>query len=182
MGELDGGDLFVSQLTDCTVSVPDVTSAVRIDKVKVRNAPTCCAELLLIRTVGSILVRSLAQRTLKAQTIACSSLLPDKCACVWCAMVCNVGLSLQIRIHYATNCQFYLHVLSNPIIEDCSGLQFAPYSLRYDNLFDQLVVRRDLPHHRVHSACRKLACCRHRLLHRMVQLTLMRTPGTRSSS
>lgn len=37
----------------------------------------------------------------------------------------------QIRIHNAKNCDFYLRVRSRPIIEDCSGVRFAPYCLSY---------------------------------------------------
>ncbi len=44
----------------------------------------------------------------------------------------------QIRIHNSTECDFYLHVLSNPIIERCSSLRFAPYALRYPLLQKQL--------------------------------------------
>ncbi|KAI5669873.1 hypothetical protein M9H77_19726 [Catharanthus roseus] len=39
--------------------------------------------------------------------------------------------SHQIRIHNAKRCDFYLRVRSRPIIEDCNGVRFAPYSLRY---------------------------------------------------
>jgi hypothetical protein len=35
--------------------------------------------------------------------------------------------SRQIRLHDAHHCDFYLHVLSNPIIEHCDTLRFAPH-------------------------------------------------------
>ena len=34
--------------------------------------------------------------------------------------------SHQVRIHAARGCDFYLRVRSNPIIEDCTRLGFAP--------------------------------------------------------
>ncbi|PKU66737.1 tubulin-folding cofactor C [Dendrobium catenatum] len=42
--------------------------------------------------------------------------------------------SHQIRIHQARECDFYLRVRSRPIIEDCSGLRFAPYRLLYEGI------------------------------------------------
>ncbi|CAK9134587.1 unnamed protein product [Ilex paraguariensis] len=42
--------------------------------------------------------------------------------------------SHQIRIHHARGCDFYLRVRSRPIIEDSSGVRFAPYCLRYDGI------------------------------------------------
>ncbi|CAM0945662.1 unnamed protein product [Alopecurus aequalis] len=37
----------------------------------------------------------------------------------------------QIRIHEARATDFYLRVRSRPIIEDCSGVRFAPHALKY---------------------------------------------------
>ncbi|KAL0423069.1 UNVERIFIED_CONTAM: Tubulin-folding cofactor C [Sesamum radiatum] len=42
--------------------------------------------------------------------------------------------SHQIRIHNARNCDFYLRVRSRPIIEDTSGVRFAPYCLSYQGI------------------------------------------------
>ncbi|KAJ8770852.1 hypothetical protein K2173_021767 [Erythroxylum novogranatense] len=46
--------------------------------------------------------------------------------------------SHQIRIHCAKRCDFYGRVRSRPIIEDCGGLRFAPYCLKYDGIEDDL--------------------------------------------
>ncbi|CAN6278850.1 unnamed protein product [Urochloa humidicola] len=40
----------------------------------------------------------------------------------------------QIRIHEARATDFYLRVRSRPIIEDCSGVRFAPHCLNYDGI------------------------------------------------
>lgn len=42
-----------------------------------------------------------------------------------------VFASRQIRLHTSHRCDFYLHVLSRPIIEHCDTLRFAPYGLNY---------------------------------------------------
>lgn len=40
----------------------------------------------------------------------------------------------QLRAHTTTGSDFYLHVTSNPIVEDCSSVRFAPYNLSYTHL------------------------------------------------
>ncbi|GFP80101.1 tubulin-folding cofactor c [Phtheirospermum japonicum] len=42
--------------------------------------------------------------------------------------------SHQIRIHNAKSCDFYLRLRSRPIIEDSSGVRFAPYRLSYGGI------------------------------------------------
>ncbi|KAL5208609.1 hypothetical protein ABZP36_033044 [Zizania latifolia] len=44
----------------------------------------------------------------------------------------------QIRIHQATATDFYLRARSRPIIEDCSGVRFAPHALKYRGIEDDL--------------------------------------------
>lgn len=46
--------------------------------------------------------------------------------------------SHQIRIHNARACDFYLRVRSRPIIEDCSGVRFAPFCLQYKGIEEDL--------------------------------------------
>ena len=48
--------------------------------------------------------------------------------------------SRQIRLHHGVRCTFHLRVMSNPIIEDCSELSFAPYNIEYDGLRGQLAA------------------------------------------
>mmetsp|Transcript_37368 Transcript_37368/g.62898 ORF Transcript_37368/g.62898 Transcript_37368/m.62898 type:complete len:440 (+) Transcript_37368:188-1507(+) len=40
----------------------------------------------------------------------------------------------QIRIHGAVESDFYLHSRSNPIVEHCTGVRFAPYNMYYTGL------------------------------------------------
>jgi hypothetical protein len=44
----------------------------------------------------------------------------------------------QIRIHEARATDFYLRVRSRPIIEDCSGVRFAPHALKYVGIEEDL--------------------------------------------
>ena len=44
----------------------------------------------------------------------------------------------QFRIHSTKATDVYLRVRSNPIIEACSGLRFAPYEYHYSGSAEQL--------------------------------------------
>jgi len=48
--------------------------------------------------------------------------------------------SRQIRIHDSYDCDYYLHVASNPIFEDCTRLRFGPYNLYYPEQAAQMVA------------------------------------------
>jgi len=48
---------------------------------------------------------------------------------------CTVFIaSHQLRIHKSMGCRLYVRVNSHPIIEDCSDMGFAPYSLVYKDI------------------------------------------------
>eukprot|EP00051_Salpingoeca_urceolata_P020324 m.303922 g.303922 ORF g.303922 m.303922 type:complete len:105 (-) comp19596_c0_seq13:2153-2467(-) len=48
---------------------------------------------------------------------------------------CTFALACQqLRIHDATDTNFYLHVTGKAIIEDCDRLQFAPYTWTYPDI------------------------------------------------
>ncbi|XP_011551581.3 tubulin-specific chaperone C isoform X1 [Plutella xylostella] len=40
----------------------------------------------------------------------------------------------QLRMHTSSNCDIYLHVTCKGIIEDCTNIRTAPYSLHYEEL------------------------------------------------
>jgi hypothetical protein len=46
----------------------------------------------------------------------------------------------QLRIHNCHNCQLYVKVQSHPIIEDCSEMKFAPYTLQYASIDEDIQV------------------------------------------
>ena len=60
----------------------------------------------------------------------------------WCAGLCGCSIwlaSRQVRIHDSRDCQVYLRTASRPIIEDCSGMAFAPWqALSYEGAEGQL--------------------------------------------
>ena len=47
----------------------------------------------------------------------------------------------QLRIHDSVHCDYYLLVKSQPIIEHCTAARFAPYTMSYPALSEQLQVR-----------------------------------------
>lgn len=49
--------------------------------------------------------------------------------------------SHQLRIHESNACQLYVRVNSHPIIEDCTMMGFAPYSIQYENIATDFSVR-----------------------------------------
>ncbi|MBN3320202.1 TBCC protein, partial [Atractosteus spatula] len=58
-----------------------------------------------------------------------SSIFVDHCSGCTFAFSCQ-----QLRTHNTTDCQVYLHVTSRAIIEDCSGVRFAPFSWSYPGM------------------------------------------------
>ncbi|KAJ8895827.1 hypothetical protein PR048_001165 [Dryococelus australis] len=58
-----------------------------------------------------------------------TSIFLDNCIDCTFIMACQ-----QLRVHSASHCDFYIHVTSRAIIEDCSSMRFAPYNWKYDDL------------------------------------------------
>ncbi|XP_036400962.1 tubulin-specific chaperone C-like [Megalops cyprinoides] len=58
-----------------------------------------------------------------------SSVFVDQCSGCTLAFPCQ-----QLRTHNTTNTQVYLHVTSRAIIEDCSGVGFAPFTWSYPGM------------------------------------------------
>ncbi|UJR08838.1 hypothetical protein I4U23_013092 [Adineta vaga] len=54
------------------------------------------------------------------------SVLIDQCRQCEFALACQ-----QLRVHTSTECDFYVHITAQPIIEDCNNLRFAPYNVEY---------------------------------------------------
>ena len=54
---------------------------------------------------------------------------------------CEVYIAChQLRIHKCIDCLFYVRCNSHPIIEDCTHVGFAPYSLTYAGIEDDYVT------------------------------------------
>jgi hypothetical protein len=54
---------------------------------------------------------------------------------------CHFSIACQqLRIHKSIHCVFSIHVTSAAIIEDCSGVAFAPYNYKYEHIQDHFQV------------------------------------------
>lgn len=58
-----------------------------------------------------------------------TSIFVEKCSDCTFVVACQ-----QLRIHSTTDCDFYLHVTSRAIIEDCERVRFAPFNWKYDGI------------------------------------------------
>ncbi|KAF9914776.1 hypothetical protein BX616_007574 [Lobosporangium transversale] len=90
-------DVALTNLTDCTVNL-------------VHNIP-----------LGAIHIKNLKRCVLVIPPVSGSILLHD---CEGCTLI---GACHQSRMHTSKNMDIYLHVTSEPIIEDCNDMRFAPY-------------------------------------------------------
>ncbi|TRY94547.1 hypothetical protein DNTS_008446 [Danionella cerebrum] len=66
-----------------------------------------------------------------------SSVFVDQCTDSTLVFPCQ-----QLRTHNTTNTRIYLHVTSRAIIEDCRGVQFAPFTWTYPSIQDHFKVAR----------------------------------------
>lgn len=82
-------------------------------------------EVRLLGCVKALFVHKLKNCKVYVGPVTGSVLIEEAKGCVF------VLASHQIRIHHATECDFYLRVRSRPIIEDSVGVRFAPYRLGY---------------------------------------------------
>lgn len=64
-----------------------------------------------------------------------SSVFVDQCRDSTLAFPCQ-----QLRTHNTTDTRVYLHVTSRAIVEDCSGVAFAPFSWSYPTLEEDFAV------------------------------------------
>ncbi|CAF1066353.1 unnamed protein product [Rotaria sordida] len=52
----------------------------------------------------------------------------DKCHQCEFALACQ-----QLRVHTSDECDFYVHITAQPIIENCHNCRFAPYNVEYQS-------------------------------------------------
>ena len=81
--------------------------------------------------LASVQISHTSQSLIVCGNISGSVFVSDSAACIFVA-TCG-----QLRLHQCTNCVVYLHCSSNPIIEGCKGIKFAP--------LQEYMVRRSLP-------------------------------------
>ena len=89
-------------------------------------------QVRIIGSVRALFVHRLKNSRVYVGPVTGSVLIEEAVGCVFALA------SHQIRIHGAKRSDFYLRVRSRPIIEDCSGVRFAPYCLRYEGIEEDL--------------------------------------------
>ena len=98
--------------------------------------------------------------------------------------------SSQLRVHTTHHSQFYLHVTSRAIIEDCTAARFAPYNWSYAAIEKHFEVRivyqasrnsllHCLTHTHTHNVHFHLYTHTHTHTHRLLVLIERATTGTR---
>ncbi|KAF9104903.1 hypothetical protein BGX29_001035 [Mortierella sp. GBA35] len=106
------------------VQVNMSTTAPVIEKPKdvaLTNLTDCTINLVHTLPLGAIHIKNLKRCVLVIPPVSGSILLHD---CEGCTLV---GACHQSRMHTSTNMDIYLHVTSEPIIEECTDMRFAPY-------------------------------------------------------
>lgn len=113
----------------------DITSEVEKDigyQVYVKN---CINSTISVRTtLGSSRLENLTNCIVFLGP-CCTSTYVENCKNCIFFIRCH-----QLRIHHAYCSRFCVYVNSHPIIEDCSGLVFAPYGVTYPGLEKHLEV------------------------------------------
>jgi len=94
--------------------------------VEMKDLSKCTVELA--GQPNAFHIKGLRGCTIRVGPVSRSLLISD---CVDCTfwIACQ-----QLRVHGTTSTDFYLHVTSRAIIEDCHGLRFAPYSWLYPGI------------------------------------------------
>lgn len=105
-------------------------SETEVGEFTVSDLDSC--EVRIIGCVRALFVHRLKDCRVYVGPVTGSVLIDEVEGCVF-AMA-----SHQIRIHRARRSDFYLKVRSRPIVEDCSGVRFAPYCLSYRGIEEDL--------------------------------------------
>ncbi|EQC32101.1 hypothetical protein SDRG_10297 [Saprolegnia diclina VS20] len=113
----------------------------RCDEVLVIDAPES-PDLTLARLTNCIVCIVTPTSALRATALRnCHVLTGPIAGSLWledCTESSFTVACRQLRVHHCHNARFYLRISSHPIIEDCSKLGFAPYTLQFDGLGAQL--------------------------------------------
>lgn len=95
---------------------------------QLKNLEDC--EVVLTGRLKAIHILSLRNCRVYCGPVAGAAHITDCFNCV-----INVA-SHQLRIHESTQCQFYVHASTNPIVEKVSEVGFAPYAFEYPDIKD----------------------------------------------
>jgi len=100
------------------------------DQIKLEHVITRCSgsQVALCHPMGALRIQNIRDSVIVVGPVSGAIYVID---CVNCKLVLS---SHQIRIHDCYNCDMYMRVGSRPIIEHCSDVRFAPYSLSYPSI------------------------------------------------
>ncbi|KAF9920993.1 hypothetical protein FBU30_009030 [Linnemannia zychae] len=130
----DGEPIYIGgvQVNEST-GVAMSATAEKPKDVALTNLTDCTVNLVHTLPLGAIHIKNLKRCVLVIPPVSGSILLHD---CEGCTLV---GACHQSRMHTSTNMDIYLHVTSEPIIEDCTDMRFAPYPYQEVLPSDQLM-------------------------------------------
>ncbi|XP_071454412.1 tubulin-specific chaperone C-like [Hetaerina americana] len=94
--------------------------------VMLSNLDSCTVKLY--GTPSTIHISCLSNCTVLSGPVA-TSILIESCSNCTFVLPCQ-----QLRIHNTKKSDFYIHVTTKAIIEDCTMVQFAPYNWHYDEI------------------------------------------------
>ncbi|GBG26860.1 Tubulin-specific chaperone C [Hondaea fermentalgiana] len=123
-------ELVVENKKGETINIAEIHEVSSDQDVRLRSLEDCTVHLL--KPTSAVRFLHLKRCRIFVGPVAGSCFFE---ACEDCVFMIA---SRQIRIHDSTRCDFYLHVLSRPIIEHCNALRFAPYGLSYKGLDSQV--------------------------------------------
>ncbi|KAG0294236.1 hypothetical protein BGZ96_001539 [Linnemannia gamsii] len=124
-----GGTLVNDNIT----TAPAPAAIEKPKDVALTNLTDCTINLVHTLPLGAIHIKNLKRCVLVIPPVSGSILLHD---CEGCTLI---GACHQSRMHTSTNMDIYLHVTSEPIIEDCTDMRFASYLYQEVLPADQLM-------------------------------------------
>lgn len=111
-------------------SLVDAATGRPVRDIRLLDLSDCC--IIVAEPITALRIDRLTRCTVYTGPISGSVLLHGCSECTF-MFACH-----QARLHESTQCDFYLRVASNPIIEACTKFRFAPYCLAYEGLEAQL--------------------------------------------
>ncbi|KAF9905795.1 hypothetical protein EC991_001271 [Linnemannia zychae] len=130
---VDGEPIYLGGVQIDIPATPNTTIEKPKD-VALTNLTDCTINLVHTLPLGAIHIKNLKRCVLVIPPVSGSILLHD---CEGCTLI---GACHQSRMHTSTNMDIYLHVTSEPIIEDCTDMRFAPYPYQEVLPSDQLLT------------------------------------------
>jgi hypothetical protein len=133
-----------SNIGSYEIKNPDGCNLIEVPSKEIESRDVIMNKLRNGTVLGKIIVRILGSpgtlhiTNMDNVTVLCgpvrTSIFVENCNDCDFVVACQ-----QLRIHTTRQSNFYLHVTSKAIIEDCHSVGFAPYSLSYTQLDDDFL-------------------------------------------